>query len=173
MRAYGIFDLWPALSTCSVWNCCSYVESKGREEIEWTEWGWVHILIVKTNANGRAMTLEELEKRRQKEVISMYETIQYDIGCMLDKTVKDKTFQEKFEQELKAKPPEMNIQKCKENFIETIKKESNAAKKKYEEKEPSWFTSNQNFTQAITTGLQLANLASSKVRLFLEDLRTA
>ena len=55
------FSQYPAEEeTC--WNACSYLQNiQGKETVRVTEWGPVKILAVKTSANSKALTLEEIE----------------------------------------------------------------------------------------------------------------
>ena len=44
-----------------------------------SEWGLVRVLLVKANANTKALTIEELEERRKSVVVSMLDTIHTDV----------------------------------------------------------------------------------------------
>ena len=151
-----------------VWNSCSYLEHrKGKTELLMTKWGAVKLLHVKTSANSKAMTLEELEERRQKIVVRMYETIHRDICRELEDSVETDEFKKRVARDRWTdtgfRPG------LKEGFLASIRQGSQAMVEKCKERSSAWFNSNEQFRNAISSGLELAVLARSKRQKWLED----
>ena len=78
------FSQYPAEDE-TLWNACSYMDPlKGKEQWIITKWGPVKLIQIKMNANGKALTVEDLEMRRKTIVVSMAETFHADIRRNLE-----------------------------------------------------------------------------------------
>jgi hypothetical protein len=164
-----------------VWNTCAFLEYyHGRDEIHVTDHGVVRVLLVKANANTKALTVEELEGRRKTVVVGFLDTILNDISRGIDAAVETEEFQKRLQVDclvsipaLKAdlvrKDKDFLTRDWKPPFIESIKDESAARAKVYKDKEGAWFASNTHLAQAVSDGLALSTLANAKRTLWLRD----
>ena len=149
----------------TVFNTCSYLEYvRGRDAIHVTEYGLVRVLLVKVNANSKALTIEELQGRRKTVVVSMIDTIYADVCHDVETRVQTEQFRARLAQE-----EEMHIRDYKDAFVQSIKDESAERVKVYREKESTWFASNARLAKAIVDGLDIATLAHAKFTLWLRD----
>jgi hypothetical protein len=165
----------------TVWNTCAFLEYlHGRDEIHVTDHGVVRVLLVKANANTKALTVEELEGRRKTVVVGFLDTILNDISRDIDAAVETEQFQKRLQVDSLFSIPAMKAQfvrkdkdfltkDWKTTFIKSIKDESAARAKVYKDKEGAWFTSNAHLAQAVSDGLALSTLANAKRTLWLRD----
>ena len=146
----------------TVWNSCCYMQYLvGRDEMVQTECGTVRVLLVKTNANSRAQTTEELQDRRKNIVVNMLETVHTDMCRELDARTLSEAFRARLAQD--------RNQHKKDDFIVSIKEESAARVQVYKDKEGAWFAANARLGKAVTDGLTLSRLAMAKYELWLRD----
>ena len=158
----GPFSQYPK-ETETVWNACSYIQNlRGRQEMIATEWGPVLVLNVRANANSRMMTIEELEERRKKIAVSMFQAIHTDVCLELDANVKTPQFERRVAQDIVG-------EQYMEQFIASIR-DGSAQKVALCQKLPaSRFNDNAFFSEMIKKGLNIATLARSKFQSWLED----
>ncbi len=164
-----------------MWNSSAYLEYlHGRDEIRVTQWGLVKILHVKANSNTKALTVEELEGRRQTVVVGFLDTILNDISRGIDAAVETDEFQKRLQVDCLVSSPAFKtllVQQDKDfltkdwksPFMESIKDESAARAKVYKGKDGAWFASNVNLAHAVSDGLALTTLANAKRTLWLRD----
>ena len=146
----------------TVWNSCCYMQYiVGRDEMVLTECGTVRVLLVKTNANSRAQTTEELQDRRKNIVVNMLETVHTDLCRELDARTLSEAFRARLAQD--------RNQHKKDDFIVSIKEESAVRVQVYKDKEGAWFAANARLGKAVTDGLALSRLAMAKYELWLKD----
>jgi hypothetical protein len=146
----------------TVFNTCAFLEYvRGEDTIHVTEWGVVRQLLVKINANTKALTVEELQGRRQSVVVSSLEVIHADVCRALDARVQTDSFRTRLAQD------KSHI--FKDDFVRSIKEESGRRVKVYKDKEAAWFASNSRLGKAFSDGLTISMLAKSKLDLWLRD----
>jgi hypothetical protein len=165
----------------TVWNTCAFLEYlHGRDEMHVTDHGLVRVLLVKANANTKALTVEELEGRRKTVVVGFLDTILNDISRGIDAAVETEPFQKRLQVDCLVSKPGFKDQFVREDkdfltkdwrtsFIQSIKEESAARAKVYKDKEGAWFASNAHLAQAVSDGLALSTLANAKRTLWLRD----
>ena len=165
----------------TVWNTCAFLEYlHGRDEMHVTDHGVVRVLLVKANANTKALTVEELEGRRKTVVVGFLDTILNDISRGIDTAFETEQFQKRlqvdclvsipsFKDHHVSKDKDFLTKDWKTPFIQSIKDESAARAKVYKDKEGAWFTSNAHLAQAVSDGLALSTLANAKRTLWLRD----
>jgi len=165
----------------TVWNTCAFLEYlHGRDEMHVTDHGVVRVLLVKANANTKALTVEELEGRRKTVVVGFLDTILNDISRGIDAAVETEQFQKRLQVDSLVSIPSLQDYLVREDknfltkdwktpFIQSIKDESAARAKVYKDKEGAWFTSNAHLAQAVSDGLALSTLAKAKYELWLRD----
>jgi hypothetical protein len=146
----------------TVFNTCSFLEyERGMDTIHVTEWGVVRQLLVKINANTKALTVEELQGRRQSVVVTSLEVIHADVCRALDARVESDSFRNRLALE--------KNQDFGDEFIESIKEESGRRVKVYKDKDAAWFASNSRLGKAFSDGLAISMLAKAKLDLWLRD----
>jgi hypothetical protein len=165
----------------TVWNTCAFLEYlHGRDEMHVTDHGVVRVLLVKANANTKALTVEELEGRRKTVVVGFLDTILNDISRGIDAAVETEQFQKRLQVDCIVSIPSLKsdfVRKDKDfltkdwrtPFMQSIKDESAARAKVYKDKEGAWFASNAHLAQAVSDGLTLSTLANAKRTLWLRD----
>jgi hypothetical protein len=126
-----------------------------------TEWGVVRQLLVKINANTKALTVEELQGRRQSVVVTSLEVIHADVCRALDARVESDAFRNRLALD--------KDKRCKDSFIKSIKEESGRRVKVYKDKDAAWFASNSRLGKAFSDGLAISMLAKAKLDLWLRD----
>jgi hypothetical protein len=163
------FSLYP--SECeTVWNSCAFLEYvRGRDTLHVTEWGVVRVLLVKINANTKALTVEELEERRKSVVVSMLDTIHTDVCRDLDDSVDTDEFRKRLALENGLSQQPHYKRSTRQEFIASIKEESAARVQVYKDKEAAWFTSNDRLGKAVSDGLAISTLAKAKCTVWLRD----
>ena len=145
-----------------------------------TDHGVVRVLLVKANANTKALTVEELEGRRKTVVVGFLDTILDDISRAIDDDVQTEQFQTRLQvdclcsnsglkTELLDEDKDFLTKDWRTPFIQSIKDESAERAKVYKDKEGAWFASNAHLAQAVTDGLALSTLANAKRTLWLRD----
>jgi ankyrin repeat protein len=161
------FSLYP--SECeTVWNSCAFLEYvRGRDTLHVTEWGVVRVLLVKINANTKALTVEELEERRKRVVVSMLDTIHTDVCRDLDDNVETDEFRKRLALENGLSQQAHYKPSTRQDFIASIKEESAARVQVYKDKEAAWFTSNDRLGKAVSDGLAISTLAKAKCTVWL------
>jgi hypothetical protein len=165
----------------TVWNTCAFLEYlHGRDEMHVTDHGVVRVLLVKANANTKALTVEELEGRRKTVVVGFLDTILNDISRGIDDAIQTEEFQKRLQVDCLFSIPSLKNSLVREDkdfltkdwktpFIQSIKDESAARAKVYKDKEGAWFASNANLAKAVSDGLALSTLANAKRTLWLRD----
>ena len=154
----------------TVWNTCAFLEYlHGRDEMHVTDHGVVRVLLVKANANTKALTVEELEGRRKTVVVSMLDTIHTDVCRDLDVRVETEEFRARVAMDNNlSQQPHYKRSTCLD-FIASIKGESAARVQVYKDKEGAWFASNGRLGKAVSDGLAISTLAKAKYTLWLRD----
>ena len=148
----------------TVFNTCSFLEyERGMDTLHVTEWGVVRQLLVKINANTKALTVEELQGRRQSVVVTSLEVIHADVCRALDARVQTDAFRNRL-----AQDEEQSLY-WEKKFIRSIKEESGRRVKVYKDKDAVWFASNSRLGQAFSDGLDISMLAKAKLDLWLRD----
>jgi hypothetical protein len=146
----------------TVFNTCSFLEYvRGVDTVHVTDSGVVRQLLVKINANTKALTVEELLGRRKSVVVSSLEVIHADVCRTLDTRVQTDIFRNRLAQD--------KAECFKDYFIMTIKDESSKRVKVYKDKDAAWFVSNTRLGKAFSDGLAISMLAKAKLDLWLRD----
>ena len=165
----------------TVWNTCAFLEYlHGRDEMHVTDHGVVRVLLVKANANTKALTVEELEGRRKTVVVGFLDTILNDISRGIDAAVETEQFQTRLQVDCLVSIPAVKAHLVSEDkdfltkdwktpFMQSIKEESAARAKVYKDKDGAWFSSNAHLAQAVSDGLALSTLANAKRTMWLRD----
>ncbi len=165
----------------TVWNTCAFLEYlHGQDEMHVTDHGVVRVLLVKANANTKALTVEELEGRRKTVVVGFLDTILNDISRGIDAAVETEEFQKRLQVDCLVSIPgfkDFLVRKDKDfltkdwetPFIQSIKDESATRAMVYKDKDDSWFATNAHLAQAVSNGLTLSTLAYAKRTLWLRD----
>ena len=164
-----------------MWNTCAVLEYlHGRDEMHVTDHGVVRVLLVKANANTKALTVEELEGRRKTVVVGFLDTILNDISRGIDAAFETDEFQTRLQVDCLVSIPAVKdhlvdedkdflTKDWKSPFMQSIKDESAARAKVYKDKDGAWFASNTNLAHAVSDGLALSTLANAKRTLWLRD----
>jgi ankyrin repeat protein len=147
----------------TVWNACSFLQHlPGRDEVVLPPGGGVvriyHVLV---SANSRAETVEELEGRRKRVVVQVLDTLHADVCRAVDAAAATEEFQQRVAQD---KSP-----RDKDNFIRSIKDESEARVAVYKALPDGAYGEIELLGEAVYKGLALQLLANAKIRLWLED----
>jgi len=162
----GVFSQYPSEEeTC--WNACSYLEYvEGKDEVHVTDGGGVvKILFVKTSANSKAQTIEELEGQRKGIVMNMVKLLDSALGQELDA----KALTPECLARVEADENSAYFNDDGGDFIPKIKKESAGRVAVYEAKAGVWFANNAHLGKAVSDGLALPGLAMGKFNLWMDD----
>jgi hypothetical protein len=100
--------------------------------------------------------------RRKKVVVAFFDTIQNDVVREIDRSVHTEAFQKRLEMD------RWNDH-YKDDFINSIKRESASRAEVYKAKPGAWFASNAHLGKAVIDGLALSTLAKAKYELWLRD----
>lgn len=154
----------------TLWNAYSYMEPlRGKEHIIITDSGPVKLVPIKMNANGRALTVEELEHRRKTIVTSMLEFIQGDNIRALQQTWHDKNFKEKLTREVTGGEANGEADARQRNFLQIAMRGGEEMVENFRQLDPSWFHNNAQFAEAVAFAATLPRITASWIDCYLED----
>jgi hypothetical protein len=102
--------------------------------------------------------------RRKNVVVAFFDTIQNDVVREIDSSVHTEAFAKRL-----AMESDYHQRYFKDEFIKSIKSESESRAMVYKDKPGAWFASNAHLGKAVIEGLALSTLAKAKYELWLRD----